>query len=78
MSLHLQEKSPDGLARESSIREWNGSVAKWQRVSGQPSALSTQKSWGGRNTTRKLVKARQMNVPIITEEQFLALMGSSA
>jgi HKD family nuclease len=30
---------------------------------------------GGRKTTRKLVKARQMNIPIITEEQFLKLMG---
>jgi HKD family nuclease len=30
---------------------------------------------GGRKTTRKLVKARQMNIPIITEEQFLTLMG---
>jgi NAD-dependent DNA ligase len=29
---------------------------------------------GGRKTTRKLVKARQMNIPIITEEQFLKLM----
>jgi HKD family nuclease len=33
---------------------------------------------GGRKTTRKLVKARQMNIPIITEEQFLKLMGSKA
>jgi BRCT domain type II-containing protein len=29
---------------------------------------------GGLKTTRKLVKARQMNIPIITEEQFLKLL----
>jgi HKD family nuclease len=29
---------------------------------------------GGRTTTRKLMNARQMNIPIITEEQFLRLM----
>jgi BRCT domain type II-containing protein len=29
---------------------------------------------GGRKTTGKLVKARQMNIPIITEEQFLSLI----
>ena len=33
---------------------------------------------GGRKTTRKLVKARQMNMPIITEEQFLRLIRRKA
>jgi HKD family nuclease len=33
---------------------------------------------GGRKTTRKLAKARQMNIPIITEEQFLRLVGRKA
>ena len=37
-----------------------------------------QSELGNRKTTRKLVKARQMNIPIITEEQFLNLMGSKA
>jgi HKD family nuclease len=35
-----------------------------------------QSELGNRKTTRKLVKARQRNIPIITEEQFLKLMGS--
>ena len=30
---------------------------------------------GGRKTTRKLIKARKLKIPIITEEQFLKLMG---
>ncbi len=30
---------------------------------------------GGRKTTRKLMKARKLKIPIITEEQFLNLMG---
>jgi HKD family nuclease len=33
---------------------------------------------GGRKTTRKLEKARQRNIPIITEEQFLKLIGGKA
>src|SRR5450759_5378658 len=45
MRLHLQGESPDGLASESCILAWNGAEAAWQRVSLQPSALSTLNSW---------------------------------
>jgi BRCT domain type II-containing protein len=31
---------------------------------------------GGRKTTQKLLKARQLNIPIITEEQFFKLTGN--
>ncbi len=30
---------------------------------------------GGRKSTRKLVRAHQQNIPIITEEQFFRLAG---
>jgi hypothetical protein len=33
---------------------------------------------GGRKSTRKLVKARQLNIPIISEEQFFLPAGTEA
>jgi HKD family nuclease len=57
------------------VERLSGKVAK---SIGSAECLVHAEILGGRKTTRKLVKARQMNIPIITEEQFLALMRSSA
>jgi len=57
------------------VERRGGEVAK---SIGSAECLVHAEILGGRKTTRKLVKARQMNIPIITEEQFLKLMGSKA
>lgn len=57
------------------VEERGGQVAK---SIGTAECLVHAEILGGRKTTRKLVKARQMNIPIITEEQFLSLIKRKA
>ncbi len=54
------------------VQRRGGIVAK---TVGSAECLVHAEILGGRKSTRKLVGARKMNIPIITEEQFLKLMG---
>jgi len=57
------------------VERHGGRVAK---SIGSAECLVHAELLGGRKTTRKLVKARQINMPIITEEQFLRLIRRKA
>jgi HKD family nuclease len=57
------------------VERRGGQVA---RSIGSAECLVHAELLGGRKTTRKLEKARQINIPIITEEHFLKLMGVKA
>jgi hypothetical protein len=50
-------------------------VAETAEALGSASRLVHGEILGGRTITRKLVKARQLNIAIITEEQFFNLLG---
>jgi HKD family nuclease len=58
-----------------SVEQRGGHVAK---SIGSAQCLVHAEILGGRKTTRKLEKARQRNIPIITEEQFLRLIRRKA
>lgn len=57
------------------VEQRGGRVA---RSIGSAECLVHAEILGGRKITRKLLKARQMNIPIITEEQFLSLIRRKA
>jgi HKD family nuclease len=55
-----------------------GRLAMTARGIGSADCLVHAEILGGRETTGKLVKAREMDIPIITEEQFLSLVRRKA
>jgi HKD family nuclease len=57
------------------VKRRGGHVAETARAMGSANCLVHGEILGGRKSTRKLVKARQLNIPIITEEQFFNLLG---
>lgn len=60
------------------VEHRGGRLAMTARGIGSAECLVHAEVLGGRKITRKLLKARQMNIPIITEEQFLSLMRRKA
>lgn len=55
------------------VAEHGGTVAKKAKSMGAAECLVHAEILGGKKSTQKLMKARQKNIPIITEEQFFRL-----
>jgi|SRR5581483_5148696 len=57
------------------VKRRGGRVAETAGAMGSADCLVHGEILGGRKSTRKLMRARQLNIPIISEEQFFNLLG---